>query len=82
MKSHHNIYTILVSAPVVRFLYRAAKFVWTGEFNQQRNLSYILKCMNACYKCPENYSYRLAMKISKPIYVQYTPVQHAADSNI
>ena len=40
MKYHHNIYTLLASAPAVRFIFvPAAVFICASEFNRQRNLS-------------------------------------------
>ena len=47
MKYHHSIYTLLDSAPSLRFIFLpAVVLIWTGELNRQRHLSYILKCMN------------------------------------
>ena len=54
MKYHHSIYTLLDSAPSLRFIFLpAVVLIWTGELNRQRHLSYILKCMNGFHKCPK-----------------------------
>jgi len=81
MKHYHNIYTLLASAPVLWFMFvPAVVFIWTGELNGERNLSYMLKCMNAFHKCPKNYSNFFALKMSKSAYfssLQFN-IQHTA----
>ena len=62
MKSHHNSYTLLASAPAARFIFvPAVVFIWTGEFNRQQNLSYALKLMNA-FISAWNSIYRVTQK--------------------
>ena len=39
MKYYHNVYTLVASAPVLRFIFvPAVVFIWTGVLNGQRNL--------------------------------------------
>ena len=83
MKFDHSFYTLLASAPVLRFIIvPAVVFIWAGELNRQRNVSYILKYMKGFHKCPKKYSNFFALKISKSVYFLFTPVQHTAHSNI
>ena len=83
MKYDHSVYTLVASAPVLRFIFvPAVVFIWTGELNRQRNVSYILKCMSGFHKCTKKYSNCFSLKFSKSLYFQFTAVQHTANNNI
>ena len=83
IKYHHNIYTLLASARVLRLIFvLAVVFIWTGELNRQRNLSHKLKCLNGFHKCPKMYSYGFSLEISKSVYFLFTTAQHTADVSI
>jgi len=74
MKSHRNIYTLLASAPAVRFIFvPAVVFICAGKFNHWRNV---------VHECPKYYLCRFTLKFSKSVHFLFTPVQHTADSSI